>query len=139
MAENFFNAAERMRDSARVLHDSSQWHNACYLAGYVAECYFKIFLQFGIVSGSPRSYSHNFQRLSVDLIYAATSSATAAAYRPYLLNVNIECPNISSNWIPGGRYFDTASEWGEILSNSFQVEKEKCFEMITKMVIDGHI
>jgi HEPN domain-containing protein len=60
MPENFFNAAERMRDSSRLLHNTAHWHNACYMAGYVVECYLKIFLQFGIVTGTPRNYSHDF-------------------------------------------------------------------------------
>jgi hypothetical protein len=41
------------------------------------------------------------------------------------------------NWNPAGRYYDSASEWGQNLSDSFQIEKDQCFGMIAKMVIDN--
>lgn len=141
MADNFIHSAERMRDSSNILHFNKDFHNSCYMAGYVVECYLKIFMSFSLPSSSstPRSYAHDINRLSTELSYAATSSAAASAYRNYIIDVQTECSNIINTWNPIKRYEGNPSLWDEMMSNNFHQEKEKCFDMVTKMTIDNII
>jgi|GEM_PF-1392068 hypothetical protein len=41
-----------MRLSSKILHENKQFFNACYLAGYVVECYQKIVIQ--ILDSNPK-------------------------------------------------------------------------------------
>ncbi|WPO92573.1 hypothetical protein [Chryseobacterium sp. HR92] len=141
MADNFIHSAERMRDSSNILHLNKDFHNSCYMAGYVVECYLKIFMNFSlpIPSSNPRSYGHNINQLSADLYYAATSAASASAYRSYIIDVHTECNNIINTWNPIKRYEDNPNAWDETMSINFHQEKEKCFDILTKMTIDNVI
>ena len=40
--DNFYDSAKRMHNSSQILHNNNEFHNSCYLAGYVVECYAKI-------------------------------------------------------------------------------------------------
>ena len=43
--DNFYDTAKRMHKSSETLHNNNEFHNACYLAGYVVECYAKIIVE----------------------------------------------------------------------------------------------
>lgn len=141
MADNFIDTAERMRDSSNTLHCEKDFHNACYLAGYVVECYLKLFMRFSLPTpaATPRGYGHDIKNLGIDLFYAATSSASASAYRNYILDAQTLCPNIINSWDPFKRYEGNPTQWNETMSISFQSEKEKCFDMLAKMTVDNVI
>lgn len=141
MADNFIHTAERMRDSSNILHLNKDYHNACYMAGYVVECYLKMFLNFSLLRPgvNPRHYGHDINSLSTDLHYAATSSVSASAHKSYVIDVQTECPYIIQSWNPFNRYEGNPSQWNEIMSQNFNLEKEKCFDIITKMIVDNII
>jgi HEPN domain-containing protein len=135
MADNFLKTAERMYESSGRLHNDGHHHNACYLAGYVAECYLKILVE-NTLSVPARAYSHKIS----DLHYALSSSTTIPNnFRTYLLDMPTDCPNIHSSWNPAKRY-DDASGWDNpTLSLDFQVEREKCFLKIVQLRTSGII
>jgi HEPN domain-containing protein len=135
MPDNFRITAERMRDSSKLLHENSHFHNACYFAGYVCECYLKVIVENDSNLRRPRTYSHSI----TDLIYAITSASTIPAqFRPFLLNYAVDCASIISSWNPNSRY-DDASSWDQVTSNQFQVEMEKCFNQVADMYISNVI
>jgi hypothetical protein len=141
MSDNFLVAIERMRDSSRNLHGTSHFHNACYLGGYVVECYLKILYGLSTLNhaAGPRTYSHNLGALNADLIYNLTSSASTSRMRPYSIDIATECSTILSTWNPVNRYNDGSIGWDEQTSILFQSELEKCFEKVAKMVVDSAI
>ena len=143
MPDSYLNAIERMRDSSRLLHGSKQFHNACYLGGYVVECYLKILHSLSSLqrpAGRGRgAYGHNIQALNADLVYALTSSTATARMRQYLLDISIECASILATWNPNYRYDDGTIGWNEPTSNAFQSELEKCYEKVIKMLVDAVI
>ncbi len=139
MPDNYIQTAKRMRESSQTLHTNLEFHNSCYMAGYVVECYLKIFFGLGFTTNTPRSFGHNIVQINANLQFAVSNSAAAAAFKSYLVDMATECPNISSTWNPNKRYEEETLEWVEGMSDSFQIEKEKCFSMIAKMKIDGVI
>ncbi|MBK7524410.1 MAG: hypothetical protein IPI53_09680 [Saprospiraceae bacterium] len=131
MPDNFIKTAERMRDSSMVLHSKEHFHNACYLAGYVCECYLKVIVQNDPNLRRPRTFRHSI----TDMIYAITSATTIPAqFRPFILNLNVDCASLIANWNPNNRY-DDASGWDQAKSNQFQIEMEKCFDKVADMYI----
>ena len=138
MADNFFDTAERMRDASKLLHGAKHFHNACYTAGYVVECYLKVLLQLGVpgVSGNPKSFRHDIKKLGSLLNYAATSAASTSTYRKYILNVSSDCSNIIGGWDPFKRYEEKALVWVEPTSDAFQIEMERCYDMVVRMFLD---
>ena len=135
MADNFRITAERMRDSSILLHDNNHFHNACYLAGYVCECYLKVIVENTPHLRRPRDYGHNI----TDLIFAITSGSTIPAqFRPFLINIAVDCASIISSWNPNSRYNDT-SGWDDAKSDQFQIEMEKCFDKVADMYISNII
>jgi HEPN domain-containing protein len=136
MPDNFLVTAERMHDSSKLLHDANHYHNACYTAGYVAECYLKILVR--LVSGNPRQYGHDVVRLFNDIDNQINTASTATHLRNYLIDMRINCPNIY-NWNPNKRYEDNGNWDNNTMSNSFQQEQEICFAKIISMYIDGLI
>lgn len=139
MPDNFFITAEQMRDSSKVLHHESHFHNACYLSGYVGECYLKLLVGQIPSGSSPRTYRHNLQNLYQDLLHFTTSSANTSNLRRYLLDMPIDCPNIHAQWSPNKRYDDNAGWNNQTMSQSFQNDKEKCYDKIIEMFVDGII
>ena len=146
MPDNFFVASERMYDSSKVLHESNQFHNACYLAGYVLECYGKILIE-KAMGGRPKDYGHDLRKMDTELGYFLTSSsAGGGSFRKYYFDSAVQCPGLRGGmagagidgWNPFNRYSDSVN-WGQIASGHFQNEREICFEKIVEMYIDGVI
>ena len=142
MPDNFRITAERMRDSSKLLHENNHFHNSCYFAGYVCECYLKIIVE---NSGITRrlfgagGYNHNLLNLNTDLQYAITSGSTIpAGFKTFLIDIAVDCASIISSWNPNSRYDDT-SGWDQAKSNQFQVEMEKCFNQVADMYISNVI
>lgn len=78
--DNYFDTAERMRDSARLLHERKQFFNACYLAGYVYECYGKSIMQ---LIGHPVAGNHDLGAFAKNLQFILTTNPTAARLHRY--------------------------------------------------------
>lgn len=138
MPDNFFISAERMHDSSQKLHETHHYHNACYLAGYVGECYLKILIMKALSHRQPRQYGHKIHEMDVDLQYASTNMPTIGSFRHYLINMASDCPNIHA-WNPGKRYDDSSGWETEIASQSFQEEQKKCFHQVATMFVAGII
>lgn len=135
MADDFFKTAERMRDGSRVLQSNSQYHLACYSAGYVVECYLKIFIE-KTPSVTTAAHGHNVNNLNSSLQYAYSSGATVpASLRPFLMDITSDCPSIFSLWHPRKRYDDTSGWDNSATCTSFIEEQELCFDKLVAMYI----
>jgi HEPN domain-containing protein len=139
MPDSFFTTADRMHDSSRVLHGNHHYHNACYTAGYVVECYMKLMIELTPSLGTPRSFSHRISDMNNELQYAISSSTTIAAYSSYLLDLSTECSEILSKWNPIKRYADPSAWDSAIVSEQFQQEMEKCYNKVIELHIAGLI
>lgn len=138
MPDNFIKTAERMHDSGKQLDECGHYHNACYLAGYVGECYLKLIVGKIPNLNNPRNYGHKISDMERDIHFTLTSATNLGTLRAYLINMAVDCPNIHQ-WSPNKRY-DDASGWDNpIASAAFQLEQEKCFDQIVAMYVDGVI
>ncbi len=143
MSDNFIETARRMHESANTLHQSQHYHNACYLAGYVSECYLKIMVEqinrSGISSALPRSFGHRIARLNQHVGNQILSMSPGnGRLQSYRLDIAIECPSIL-NWTPEQRYEGQSTWDNESTSTRFQTEQEKCYTLISRMQIEGII
>lgn len=134
MADNFLKTAEQMKESSKVLNANSHFHNSCYIAGYVAECYLKTLAEKGL--GSTPRRTHDL----IALHYAVSSGATLPAlFSPYLLDMSLDCPQIYTKWNPAKRYDDSSGWDNPSTSLDFQDEQEKCFRQLAQMRSSGLI
>jgi len=137
--DNYFITAERMSQSSLILHRASQHYNACYLSGYVVECYAKILLsKIGI---SKKIHDLSELRTVLNYTLSGASSITTTGMGRYLIDILAACPNMVSGpmkWDPMFRY-DDLYPWDQNMSTLFQQEADKCLEKIYEMKIDGTI
>lgn len=133
--DNYLKTAERMYDSAKILHQANHSFNSCYLSGYVAECYAKIL--YNLASGNSRRGHDPANILSI----VSSLLTSSSPYNKYWIDMSIECPNMYSGvakWDPLERYSDT-HPWTSATSTVFQQEMDIFFDKITEMIIDGVI
>ena len=59
--DNYFETAQRMQKSSKILFDNKEYHNSCYLSGYVIECYAKVIigLSYGFNSSELKTFGHD--------------------------------------------------------------------------------
>jgi len=130
--DNFYDTANRMYKSSKILHQAQEYHNACYLAGYVLECYAKIIVSiFG--TNPPRSFGHNISNLDTELqnILGRDSSLSS-----YILNGSSDFAQILSKWNPVNlRYIASSNTLVEQDSTNFQTEIEFAMEKLTQIQI----
>ncbi len=142
MPDNFFVTAERMHDSSKLLHEETHYHNACYTAGYVAECYLKILV---LQMSMPRplfgrsGYGHDVSLLNSEILSYISSNSAVSPFSRYSLDMGVSCPSIYTSWNPLKRYDDTSGWDNDLVSNNFQHEQGICFEKIISMYVDGLI
>jgi hypothetical protein len=138
MADDFYATAKRMHKSSKTLHDNSEYHNACYLAGYVVECYAKIVvgLSYDFTSAElAKEFSHNLKKLNKELQYIMTYSP----YSSYIIDMRSDFATILLNvtkWHPIKRY--SSNIWIEQNSINFQSEIQLAMQKLTQMELDGH-
>ncbi len=135
--DNFYDTANRMYKSSQILHNNNEYHNACYMAGYVVECYTKIIV--GLFSTNiPRSYSHNLSNLNIALQHILSGNSSLS---PYILNGSLDFVTILSNWNPVNlRYIGNANSLNtQSLSISFQNEIQLAMQKLAELQIDGHV
>ncbi|PXW13632.1 hypothetical protein C8D70_10836 [Chryseobacterium sp. CBTAP 102] len=134
--DNFSETLKRMHKSSKTLHNNLDFHNSCYLAGYVIECYAKIILgMHHNTSGS--TYGHNIANMQREISYIIAHSSLS----PYMVDMNINFPKIitgSRKWHPIKRYIESTSQWVEANSIDYQKEIDIAMKKITKMEIDGY-
>jgi hypothetical protein len=141
MADDFYATAKRMHKSSKTLHNNSEYHNACYLAGYVVECYAKIIVGLSydfVPSELGKEFSHDLKELNKELQYVITYST----YSAYIVNMRTDFSTILLNvtkWHPIKRYTSNTNTWNQQNSNDFQAEIQLAMQKLAQMKIDGHI
>lgn len=138
--DNFYDTAKRMYNSSRTLHNNNEFHNACYLAGYVIECYAKIIvgLSYGLTHEElAKEFSHELKKLNKELQYIVSHSQ----YSSYIVDMKMDFSTLLSGslkWNPIKRYILSSSNWNQINSNNFQNEIQLAIQKLTQMELDGH-
>lgn len=142
MSDSFLDTAKRMYSSSKLLHNNNDFHNACYLAGYVVECYTKIIVEkYSSNQGNnrtARSFSHNLNHLNTEMQYILSGNSALSSY---ILNASTDFINIFTKWNPVSlRYVDNTNKINsKNISDDFQAEIDLAMQKITKMQIDGVI
>lgn len=129
-----------MHNSSQILHIFEDYHNSCYLAGYVVECYAKIILGLhhnidALKLG--RTYSHNINKMNREFTYILANSS----YSEYMVDMIVDFPNITAggqSWDPIKRYTNYSNQWTNIDSDNYQSEIEGVMKKIAKMRVDGY-
>lgn len=134
--DSFFDTANRMYKSSKTLHDNSEYHNACYLAGYVIECYAKIIVDVSSSNKRAKSFRHSLSDLEAELKNIAQYDASLANY---ILEGSLDFPSVLHNWDPvKTRYADNQNtQYNQSLSATFQNEIFFAMEKIGEMKVNG--
>ena len=137
--DNYYDTANRMYRSSQTLHDKLEFHNSCYLAGYVIECYAKIIigLSYGFNSTDLKDFGHDLKQMRKEFQYIFSHSSLSS----YMLDMPTNFSKIltgNTKWNPIKRYSDTSNEWIDVSSNDFQNEIAFAMQKIAQMKIDGH-
>jgi hypothetical protein len=137
MADDFYATAKRMHKSSKTLHNNSEYHNACYLAGYVVECYAKIVVQvFG--TRSPRTFGHNINNLNTELGNLLTGNSSLS---DYILDGPNDFSSILTYWNPVSMRYrsDANTISNQNISDNFQNEVQLAMAKLAQMKLDGKI
>ncbi|PIF44820.1 hypothetical protein CLU96_1815 [Chryseobacterium sp. 52] len=137
--DNYYNTSHRMYKSSKTLHSNQEYHNSCYLAGYVVECYAKIIigLSYGLNSTDLKEFGHDLKKMRKEFQYIFSHSS----FSSYMLDIPTDFSKISlgtTKWNPMNRYSDITNEWIEVNSNDYQNEMLFAMQKITQMKLDGH-
>lgn len=148
MGDNFYNASRRFYKSSKKLHDNDEYFNACYLAGYIVECYGKLVLTAGLGStpeelAKARYIGHDLKKLKKDLNYWVADPFLCSVLHPkYIMDLSTECPTIlrgEKRWHPIARYMENDNHWDNNCSDLFQDESKKAMKLVVRMKMDGVI
>ena len=134
--DNFYETARRMLTTSRILHNNSDYHNSCYTAGYVIECYAKAIVE-TYSTLQPKTFSHNINRLNIELqsILGGNSSLSS-----HIVDGSVDFNNMFNGWNPVLlRYVEKSNELDVGISDKYQVEIDLAMQKLTKMKIDGFI
>jgi hypothetical protein len=135
--DNFYDTAKRMHRSSETLHNNAEYHNACYLAGYVVECYAKVVV--GLFSSHiPRNFRHNIVNLNNELQYLLGSNSSLSSY---IVNGSTDFSQIILYWNPVNlRYIENSNSISsQTISEAFQNEIQLAMQKLAQMQLDGHI
>ncbi len=136
MSDHFFSTAKRMYKSSETLHNNGEYHNACYCAGYVIECYAKILI--GLSYNDPtisREYSHALNKLDDELQYILTHSSLAS----HIVQMRTYFPTIvrgENKWHPLKRYFIESQEFDQPTSEKYKTETTNAIRILSQMSLD---
>jgi hypothetical protein len=131
MKTNYGQAALRHWIASGVLEEENLLQDAAYLAGYVGECGLKaaIIALGGI--GNPKSYVHDLEALSGDVL------ASAALFsRGYGRYAAIAKPLGSVQWSPEDRYDNDRTDMETMKSNCDRF-REAGSSLIFALLLDG--
>jgi hypothetical protein len=134
--DNFYDTAKRMHKSSKTLHNNAEYHNACYLAGYVVECYAKIVV--GLFSSTqPRSFGHHIVNLNNELQYLLGSNSSLSSY----IVGSTDFSQVILYWNPVNlRYIENLNSISsQNISDAFQNEIQLAMQKLAQMQLDGHI
>lgn len=142
MTQDYYqDTAIRMCDSSTILYKNKQWLNACYLAGYVVECYGKRMVELAEESEAfegqaARSFSHQIVDLNE---YVKNIAVMGSPLSAYCQDLGVMCPVLLSGWNPFTiRYASDSHEWNtEETAEKIHKEIEMLAETIIQMQVDG--
>ncbi|MBN2091615.1 hypothetical protein JW964_18520 [candidate division KSB1 bacterium] len=141
--DNFYHTAQRTFKSSQTLHANAEYHNACYMAGYVVECYAKILLGlvYGTACGELKDYAHDMKRLNKEIQYLLSDSTIGTSLNSaYILPLARYFSVIShgnKKWNPIKRYVHNSQEWNHNDSINYQNEVQIAMRILAQMKIDG--
>jgi hypothetical protein len=125
-----------MYNSSVKLHNQGDYHNACYLSGYVVECYAKIIvgLSYGFNSQDiAKEFRHDLNKLNKELQYILNNSP----FSMYIVDFDIEFMDIingPSKWNPIKRYSNTTWSLGD--STNFQNQIPKAMQLLAQLSLN---
>ena len=131
-----------MYKSAKTLYESTDYHNSCYLGGYVIECYQKIVYSL-LAPGAPQRI-HDLSDLKKsykEKVYAFKNSSSLAKLQRLkaVVDIDIAFNNIYSSWDPKFRYDDSETRWNKATAEKYQKEIKHCKHLISILLINGLI
>lgn len=137
--DNYYNTANRMFKSSQTLHANQEFHNSCYLAGYVIECYAKIIIgiSYGFNTSDLKDFGHDLKKMNKEFQYIISHSSISS----YMLDMPTNfSKTLSGNtrWDPYKRYSDATNEWSQMNSNDYQNEIVFAMQKMAQMRLDGH-
>lgn len=134
--DNFYDTAKRMHKSSETLHNNGEYHNACYLAGYVVECYAKIVVGLSVSSHTPRSFGHDINRLNTELQYLLGNNSSLSSY---ILDGDTNFRQVILYWNPVNlRYIETQNSISsQTISGDFQNEIQLAMQKLAQMQLNG--
>ena len=140
MADDYKMTALRMGQSSITLHLAGEFYNACYLGGYVIECYSKILLKH---LGTPAT-GHALSSLTNTVVnnYLAMNSTAAGQLTRsgVMCDPLVDFAHILSNWNANKRYDDIHTAiWNSSMSTHYQSEINIALRYISKLQLDGLI
>ena len=137
MPDDYTKTALRMGSSSKALHNANEFYNACYLGGYVIECYQKILLK---LLGNP-GHGHHIPSLinSAETTYLSSSSTIAGQLNRLgvMVNLRADFVYIQSSWGAGERYSGTNSIWNNTMSANYQQEITIALNNISAIATSG--
>jgi hypothetical protein len=141
--DNYYITAIRMYDSSKILHTNLDYFNACYMAGYVIECYAKIIISIVYTAQTieiAHLYRHSIKDLDREIKYVLNDSNIGSVINPkYILNIDSNFPDICkgiAKWDPFKRY-DDSYPWDQNTSNKFQSQIINAINILLEMKVDG--
>ena len=138
--DSYYDTALRMHKSSETLLANNEYHNSCYLAGYVIECYAKIIigLSYGISSNDLKFFGHDINEMNKEFQYIFNHSS----YSNYMKDLKVDFGKITSGmtkWHPNKRYSDNSNLWSSQKAIDYQIEVSNAVQVLSQMKIDGHI
>lgn len=95
--DNFYKTANRCFNSSKILHSNVEYFNACYLGGYVLECYGKLIFQ-KIYSTPPedmKCYGHDVKKIIREIQQLLADPSPGGLLNPlYIIDLTHNCPTI---------------------------------------------
>jgi hypothetical protein len=141
--DNYFLAADRLYEDSSILNNNNRWFSACYLAGYVLECYCKVILivyNLKTYEDLKIKYGHDLAKLNEEIRNSISKLPPSAKY---IIDLKIECPNIYSGaqkWNPVKRYCCDKGFWDDsFITKNFIDEATKVMKILRLMKFDGVI
>jgi len=137
--DNYYNTAKRMHKSSETLHNNNEFHNSCYLGGYVIECYAKIIIgvSYGFGVSDLKDFGHDLKKMNKEFKYILAHSSVSGYMIDMPLNFSKSLSG-SSRWDPFKRYSDLTNEWNQTNSNDYQNEATFAMQKMTQMILDGY-
>jgi HEPN domain-containing protein len=134
--DNFYKTAKRMQKSSKILHDNGDYHNACYLAGYVVECYAKIIVGMSYSFSHEdiaKEFGHDLKKLNKELEYVLAHSS----YSTYIVDLKEKFADVlsgESKWNPIKRY--SQNTWTQNNSTKFQEQISTAIGKLTDLSLN---